>query len=97
MAKEHPVGVAQKIVLDILGETSEYWSGANAIFERYGIVVGSKRQGRTSVPQVWERETDQGGWNPGHEDGYSGSPAPSRLTPEQRAALAPYWVEVTRR
>lgn len=91
MGKDLPVGVAQQIVLDILDKTAHTWSQAERIFEAHGIVVRGVRQGRTSVPRVWERPGDQGGWNPGHEDGYSTDLRPSQLTPEQRAALAPYW------
>lgn len=94
MGKDLPVGVAQQRVLDILGKQAASWQHAERIFEEHGIVVRGKRQGRTSAPQVWERERDRGGWNPGGEDGYSGGPSSLKLTPEQRAALAPYWIEI---
>lgn len=93
MAKELPVGVAQKVILDILipGNNIQYWSTAQKRFEEFGITVNSKRVGRGGVPVVYPRNPDRGGWNPGGEDGYSGSGDGVKLTAEQRAALAPYW------
>lgn len=52
MAKQTPVGVAQKKVLDALGLQADSWNEANEIFRRIGIVVGAKRVGRTSEPVV---------------------------------------------
>jgi hypothetical protein len=95
MPKDLPVGVAQSAVLKALGETAHTWSQAEAIFERYGIVVRAKRQGRTSVPVVSERKQDLGGWTDyGDYDGVD--PLPSKLSPAQRAALAPYWQDSRR-
>lgn len=93
MARELPVGVAQKVILDILipGNGIQYWSTAEKRFEEFGITVRSRRVGRSSVPVVSAKSPDRGGWNPGGEDGYSGSGDGARLTAEQRAALAPYW------
>ena len=93
MGKDLPVGVAQQTVLDILGTRAASWSVAERIFAEHGIAVKAQRQGRTSVPRVREAGYDRGGWNPGGEDGYGGGPSPLKLTPEQREALAPYWVE----
>jgi hypothetical protein len=93
MARELPVGVAQKVVLDILipDNRIQYWNTAEARFAEFGITVRSRRAGRTSVPVVSPKSPDRGGWNPGGEDGYSGSGDGVRLTDDQRAALAPYW------
>jgi hypothetical protein len=88
-----PVGVAQKTILDILIPDNEikYWNTAETRFAEFGIVVRAKRVGRTSVPVVSAKSPDHGGWNPGGEDGYSGSGDGVKLTAEQRAALAQYW------
>jgi len=94
MGKELSVGVAQKVVLDLLGVTAHSWGHAERIFAQHGIVVASSRQGRASVPKVREASVDQGGWTPGLEDGYSAGPSALRLTPAQREALAPYWFEL---
>jgi len=64
MAKETPVGVAQKKVLDALNLHAETWNEANAIFSKLGIVVGAKRVGRTSEPVVsYSANAYGGGFN----------------------------------
>ena len=92
MSKELPVGVAQQMVLNALGapQSVNTWDKAKRYFSEIGIIVGAARDGRGSKPWVREDTRALGGWNPGNEDGWS---APSKLTPEQRAALAPWWVE----
>lgn len=94
MAKELPVGTAQRAVLDALGAPSsvDTWDKAKAYFAELGIVVTAKRDGRKSVPVVFESSHPQrGGWNPGNEDGWSGNTP--RLTTEQRNALQQWWVD----
>jgi hypothetical protein len=92
MPKELLVGVAQKKVLDALGiEGIDTWEGAKRCFAELGIIVASRRVGRSSEPLVWEVEHTRGGWNPGHEDGWSESAPASRLTPAQREALEKWW------
>ena len=65
MAKDYPVGKAQKMVLDALGLTASGFSDAERIFDEIGIAVVAVRQGRTSVPQVHRKENTGGGWNAG--------------------------------
>lgn len=62
-SKEHPVGVAQKKVLDALGLTAENWRKAEEMFEDLGIGVRSKRVGKTSVPVVTIFPRSGGGFN----------------------------------
>ena len=52
MADSYPVGKAQQMVLDALGLKASSFQEANAVFESIGIVVASKREGRSSVPQI---------------------------------------------
>ena len=89
MAKELPVGVAQKKVLDLLGapDTIQTWDGAKRIFDDLGIVVGSKRVGRTSEPRVSisPNRDAGGGWNPGGDGDSWG--ASHKLTEAQIADL----------
>jgi hypothetical protein len=56
--RDYPVGVAQQKVLDALGITASGFQDAQNKFDELGITVGSKRQGRTSVPVV---SVQQGG------------------------------------
>jgi hypothetical protein len=49
---DFPVGKAQQIVLQALGKKAQNFSEATKVFEEMGIVVGSKREGRSSVPVV---------------------------------------------
>ncbi|MFH1186085.1 MAG: hypothetical protein V1755_13765 [Chloroflexota bacterium] len=55
--KATPVGVAQRKVLDALNLTAEDFFAANQVFENVGIVVTSKRVGRSSEPVVRLLET----------------------------------------
>lgn len=52
--RQTPVGKAQQQVLDALGITLKLNGGshANQIFDALGIVVSSRREGRSSVPVV---------------------------------------------
>jgi len=89
MAKILPVGVAQKKVLDLLGApaTIDSWDGAKRILDDLGIVVGSRRVGRSSEPQVWINSSRAagGGWNVGGDGDSWG--ASHKLTKEQIADL----------
>jgi hypothetical protein len=60
----YPVGKAQQMVLDALGKRASTFQEAEAIFESLGIVVSSRREGRSSVPVITEVGFG-GGWNPG--------------------------------
>ena len=59
----YPVGKAQQMVLDALGLTARDFSEANDIFKKLGIVVGSKRQGRSTVPVVTVKDRFDGGFS----------------------------------
>lgn len=61
----YPVGKAQQIVLDALGMTAADHSEASQKFEELGIVVSSRREGRTSVPVVIVKDRFGGGFNAG--------------------------------
>ena len=63
MQKHFPVGKAQSMVLEALGLTAENFDHANAIFERIGILVDSKRAGRSVVPVVYVGDGMGGGFN----------------------------------
>lgn len=65
MAKDYPVGSAQEKVLNALGLTATGFSDAERIFNEIGIMVNSKRVGRSSEPVVSLKETARGGWNRG--------------------------------
>jgi len=86
MGKILPVGVAQKKVLEALGAPAiDSWDGAKRFFDDLGIVVGSRRVGRSSEPQVWiaAGRDAGGGWNPGGDGDSWG--ASHTLTKEQIA------------
>ena len=67
MSKSYPVGKAQQMVLDALGLTAKDFSEANQIFEGLGITVGSKREGRSSVPVVTVKDRFGDGFNAARE------------------------------
>jgi hypothetical protein len=85
---DHPVGVAQKLVLDALGVQRSTFAGANAYFESIGIVVASKRVGRTSMPVVTIKPRTTGGFT--REGEGETWQAYDDLTAEQLAALTPW-------
>lgn len=60
--RQYPVGSAQQEVLSALGLTANNSGHAAAIFTELGIVVGSRRDGRKSVPVVTKTEIG-GGFN----------------------------------
>lgn len=72
--RQYPVGSAQQDVLSALGLTANNNGHATAIFTELGIVVGSRREGRKSVPVVTKTEIG-GGWNLGGDgdEGYTPS------------------------
>lgn len=63
MSKDFPVGKAQQVVLNALGLTADGFIEANKIFADHGLIVGSRREGRASVPVVNLKETSGGGFN----------------------------------
>ena len=67
--RQYPVGKAQQMALDALELTAAGSADAEKIFERLGLVVASKRQGRKSVPSITRRDTETGGMHNG--DGWS--------------------------
>jgi hypothetical protein len=89
MAKILPVGVAQKKVLEALDAPAaiDSWDGAKAFFDELGIVVGARRVGRSSEPQIWINPNRDagGGWNAGGDGDSWG--ASHTLTKEQIALL----------
>lgn len=72
MARQTPVGKAQQQVLDALGLKADCWQEAKRVFAEIGIEVGSRREGRSSVPVVSIHRNFQGGggWNPGGDGEY---------------------------
>ncbi len=82
MAHEYPVGKAQAMVLAALGKTAGSFQEAEQTFERLGIVVTSKRAGRSVVPVVSLREREGGGRNAwGEGESWTISYEPCDLTP----------------
>lgn len=82
----YPVGKAQQVILDALGERASTFQQAEAVFSRLGIVVAARRDGRRSVPVVkLARQSFVQS-----EDGDYGSVTSTSLSAEQRAALMPY-------
>ena len=67
MARNYPVGKVQQMVLDALNITAKDFSEAERIFKDLGIAVGSKRQGRSSVPVVTVEDRFGGGFNAARE------------------------------
>lgn len=88
---EYPIGKAQQTVLDALGVTKHTFAGAEAYFEEIGIVVSSKRVGRSSIPVVRIKGRHTGGFTT-EGDGDSWR-AYEDLTTEQITALAPWIAE----
>ena len=74
--RQYPVGKAQQQVLSALGIAKcNGHSHAQQIFDALGIVVSSRREGRSSVPVVTKVGAG-GGWNIGGDaDGWD---APSK-------------------
>lgn len=77
--RDYPVGKAQQMVLDALGLTATGFGDAERIFNEIGIAVASKREGRTSVPVVTNRQI-AGGVGPDGE-GWSHRVSKFDLTP----------------
>lgn len=61
--RAYPTGVAQDKVLEALGLTATDFDDANRIFAEIGIVVTSKRVGRSSEPVITRKSTSGAGWN----------------------------------
>lgn len=86
--RDYPVGVAQQTVLDALGMTASGFGDASQKFDSLGIVVASKRQGRSSVPAVKILNRQGGGFNR-YGEGETWQQYPD-LTDEQREALSQF-------
>src|SRR4051812_23968529 len=63
MNRQYPVGKAQQMVLDALNLTASGSGDADAKFAEIGIVVSSKREGRTSKPQITILSRESGNFN----------------------------------
>lgn len=63
MARQHPVGKAQKTILEALNLEADSFQEADELFAARGLSVTPVRQGRRSVPQVRRLETGGGGFN----------------------------------
>lgn len=61
--RQHPVGKAQKVILDALALEADSFQEADKIFADYGLAVSPVRQGRRSVPAVHLLSTVGGGLN----------------------------------
>ncbi len=82
MAHEYPVGKAQWMVLQALGKTASSFQEAEQTFERIGIVVTSKRAGRSVVPVVSLLPRRSGGRNEwGEGESWTISYEPCDLSP----------------
>ena len=66
MAKDFPVGAAQKKVLEALGLSANGFADAERIFDEIGIVVVSKR----GTPQVSRKAQSGSGWSPDGDGDY---------------------------
>lgn len=62
MTHAYPVGKTQRMVLNALGLTATDFSDAERIFDDLGLVVASKRQGRSVVPVI-RRKATRISWN----------------------------------
>lgn len=63
--RAYPTSVAQDKVLAALNMTATDFTDAERIFSEIGIVVTSKRVGRSSEPVIERKSTSGGGWNVG--------------------------------
>jgi len=61
--KPYPTSKTQDTVLKALGLSAADFGEAEQIFERLGLVVTSKRQGRQTVPVVQVLDRQGGGFN----------------------------------
>jgi len=75
MAKDYPIGAAQKKVLEALGMSASGFADAERIFDEIGIVVMSKR----GTPQV-TRKAQGGGWSPDGDGDYEANVAEADLS-----------------
>lgn len=65
MAKAYPTSATQDKVLAALGMTATDFTDAERIFSEIGIVVTSKRVGRSTEPVISRKDAFGGGWNVG--------------------------------
>ena len=70
MARDYPLSKTQETVLKALGMTATGYGDAERQFERLGLVVSSKRQGRATVPVITVKDRESGGFSAGG-DGFS--------------------------
>lgn len=61
----YPIGSAQRQVLNALNLTAADFTAAEQVFDSIGIVVTSKRVGRSSEPVITMKQTEFGGFNSG--------------------------------
>lgn len=82
MASNYPTSVAQNKVLAALGLEASDYAEADRIFADHGLVVSSRRVGRSSEPVITRLDTTAGGWNAGGDgESYSISYRGIDLTP----------------
>jgi len=65
MASNYPTSVAQNKVLAALGLSASDYAEADRIFADHGLVVSSRRVGRSSEPVISRLATIGGGWSVG--------------------------------
>jgi hypothetical protein len=63
MAKGYPTSKTQDMVLAALNLTATDFADAERQFAQYGLVVGSKRVGRSVEPEIRMRDTEFGAFN----------------------------------
>lgn len=68
--KDYPVGAAQQIILNALSLTATGFTDADRQFEKLGLVVSYRREGRQSVPVVTVKSRFGGGFSGGDGDSW---------------------------
>ena len=63
--RDYPVSKTQQMVLDALHMTARGFGDAERKFAELGLVVASKREGRSTVPVVKIKDRMAGGWEDG--------------------------------
>lgn len=61
----YPTSATQEKVLNAIGMTATDFTEAERIFAEIGIIVTSKRIGRSSEPVITRKDAYDGGWNAG--------------------------------
>lgn len=97
MSRDLPIGVAQRKAIELLGNEikTDYWSDAEAYFERIGIRVRAQRVGRSSEPRVCLRDNRSGGWTTSEREDGESYYTNHKITDAQIATLkaAGWWEE----